>query len=255
MKLKSHLICLGLSTILPFIVGCIFILAGCERKVEQPAEKPQANFVRYYFGECEYVSPRHSTYDAPMVHAGDCSNPIHRLNCVPVDAGQKLDGASGSVPIYEGFFPIQIQLELGRRFLFTDSSEWHGVTFFDTRYVSVSKETMEKWVATAFKKIDKTYVAELHDCDDLAWEMLVFLRREAMHAHPQMEHGLLAGLAAVRLTRPIPELGTDFEGEHAVVLIRVKGGTWWVIEPSTGKGTKLDEELFDGRLELKGVWF
>jgi hypothetical protein len=159
------------------------------------------------------------------------------------------------VEVYQGLSPIYVQQELAHRFLFADSSELAGITFFDNRYVSVSKETMEKWTAAAFKKVDKTYVAELHDCDDLAWEMLIFLRREAMHSHPQMEYGLLAGLAAVRLTQPIPELGIDFEGEHAVVLTRTKDGIWWVIEPSTGKWTKLDEELFDGRLELKGVWF
>jgi hypothetical protein len=164
---------------------------------------------------------------------------------------QKVEPAA----VYEGLSPRDVQWDLAPKFASTPLEDLAGVTFFDSRYVSVTKPTMEKWVAAAFKKVDQTYVAELHDCDDLAQELLVFLRREAMKAHPRMEHGLLAGMAAVTILAPIPELGSDVTGEHAVVVIRARGGIWWVIEPSTGKGTKLDEEIFDGRLLLKGVWF
>ena len=168
-------------------------------------------------------------------------------------AGQKID--KPEVPTYQGMAPRNVQWELAPKFQFSDDSNLAGLTFFDRTYVAVTKENMEKWVAAAFKKVEKVYVAELHDCDDLAWEMLVFLRREAMHTHPRMEYGLLAGLAAVTITQPIPELGIDFTGDHALVLIRVRDGTWWLIEPGTGQGTKLDEELFDGRLQLNGAWF
>jgi hypothetical protein len=166
---------------------------------------------------------------------------------------QKLD--KPEVPTYEGLSPRNVQWELAPYFLFTEAEDLAGLTFFDRNYVAVTKDNMERWVAAAFKKVERTYVAELHDCDDLAWEMLVFLRREAMHTHPRMEHGLLAGMAAIKINTPIPELGITFTGEHAVVLVRVRNAGWWIIEPGTGKGTKLAEEIFDGRVELKGVWF
>ena len=114
---------------------------------------------------------------------------------------------------YQSMFPRHIQHELAPSFLFTVDDDISGLTFFDQRYVSVSKKIMERWVAAAFKKVERTYVSELHDCDDLAWEMLVFLRREAMHAHPKLEYGLLAGMAAVKVNTPIPELGITFTGD------------------------------------------
>lgn len=165
---------------------------------------------------------------------------------------QRIDEVAPA-PVYEGLSPYDIQAELVPRLLFADDVS--GITFFDRRYVSVTKEMAEKWAGAAFKKVDQTYVAEVHDCDDKVWEFLVFLRREAIRTHPKMEHALIAGLAAVTITQPIPELGIEFTGGHALVLIRVRGGTWWLLEPATGRGTKLDEELFDGRLELNGVWF
>lgn len=157
---------------------------------------------------------------------------------------------------YEGLSPFVIQWELAPRFLFTDREELSGLTFFDRSYVCPPKEVMEKWVAAAAKKVERTYVPELHDCDDLAWEMLVFLRREAVKAHePKLRHAIIAGMAYVSITQPIKELGTDIIGDHALVLVRVKGGGWWLIEPGNGKGVKLDEPLFEGSLKFNGAWF
>lgn len=165
--------------------------------------------------------------------------------------------ADKEVITYEGLSPRNVQWELAPRFLFTDPEELAGLTFFDRSYVAVPKDTMEKWVAVAQKKVDQTYVSELHDCDDKAWELLVFLRREAVKAHePKLPYALLAGMAAVHINQPIKELGIDFMGDHALVLIRVKEGRgWWLIEPGNGKGVKLDEVLFEGSVQFNGAWF
>ena len=62
-------------------------------------------------------------------------------------------------------------------------------------------------------------------------------------------------MAAVTITQPIKELDIDFKGDHALVLIRVRNGTWWLIEPGNGKGVKLDEVLFEGSMQFNGAWF
>ena len=80
---------------------------------------------------------------------------------------------------YEGMSPRNVQWELAPRLLFAQDENLAGLSFFDRQYVAVPKDTMEKWVAAAQKKVDQTYVPELHDCDDKAWELLVSVARRS----------------------------------------------------------------------------
>ena len=128
----------------------------------------------------------------------------------------------------------------------------------DSKFVAIPSSEAHEWAIAARQNADLSYTEESWDCDDIALQFMVNMRHSFHHFLKDVPWAPAIGLATITIRQPVEEFGfpaTVYPVKHALPIIRLSFGDWWLIEPTTGKWIKLDEELYDGRLELNTVIF
>lgn len=131
----------------------------------------------------------------------------------------------------------------------------------DLVYISPTEQTARLILKRAFRKLENVYVAEAYDCDDNATELMVLLRKEALVEYREFPAALAIGFVGVRIDGPIYEYRpmnfepSDFPLYHAMVIMRLKGGLWLLIEPLTHQVCELTGPIFEGQIGLELIYF
>lgn len=138
---------------------------------------------------------------------------------------------------------------------------WNPPFAVDGLYISPTAQTAKLILKRAFRKLENVYVPEAYDCDDNAHELMVLLRKEALVEYREYPAGLAIGFIGVRIDGPIYEYGDmtndpeDYPMYHAMVVMRVKGGHWLLIEPLTHQVCELTGPIFEGQIVVGLLYF
>lgn len=127
------------------------------------------------------------------------------------------------------------------------------LTVMDGSFGCVPEETVRGLIAVAMFDFDNTYIVEARDCDDLALEFIVKLRRAFRDLTDGVPLGSPIGLVGIKLVQDIPEMGYILHGKiayHAVVVVRCSEGKWLLVDPGTKKVTEFTGHLYEGSAEL-----
>lgn len=147
--------------------------------------------------------------------------------------------------------------ELGRFLVET----WTEPFSMDYRYISPTESTAKLILKRAFRKLENVYVTEAYDCDDNAAELIVLLKKEALVEYREYPAGLAVGFIGVRYDGPVrgyrgeSDNPDDYPFYHAQVVLRVKGGKWWFIEPLTHQVCELTGPIYEGAIVVKTLFF
>lgn len=138
---------------------------------------------------------------------------------------------------------------------------WTPVFSVDRYYVSPTEQTARLILNRAFRKLENVYVPEAYDCDDNAQELMVLLRKEALVEYREYPAALAIGFVGVRIDGPVDGLRMgglqpeDFPVYHAMVVMRLKGGHWILIEPLTHQFCELTGPIFEGSITIHLIYF
>lgn len=131
----------------------------------------------------------------------------------------------------------------------------------DAYYLSPTAQTAKLMLRRAFRKLENVYVSEAYDCDDNAQELMILLRKEALVEYREFPAALAIGFVGVRIDGPIyeyimPKLDpSDYPLYHAMVVMRIKGGRWLLIEPLTHQVCELTGPIFEGQISIELIYF
>lgn len=128
----------------------------------------------------------------------------------------------------------------------------------DARFVCLPEEQVRGMIKNLLFTFDNRYIVEARDCDDLAWEFIVKLRRFSRDVTDEIPVAASVGFIGVKLVNDIPEMGYFLEGGvgyHAVVIVRCMDGKWLLVDPGTKKVSELTQHLYEGSIELRLVIF
>jgi hypothetical protein len=131
----------------------------------------------------------------------------------------------------------------------------------DSRYVCPTLPTAKLILKRAFRKLEDVYVPEAYDCDDNAAELMILLRKEALVEYREYPAALAIGFVGVRIDGPIYEYRpmtfdpADFPLYHVMVIMRIKGGHWLLIEPLTHQVGELTGPIFEGQIAIELLYF
>ena len=138
---------------------------------------------------------------------------------------------------------------------------WNPPFAVDSQYISPTAQTAKLILKRAFRKLENVYVPEAYDCDDNAQEMMVLLRKEALVEYREYPAALAIGFIGVRIDGRIWEFSdmTDnpenYPMYHAMVVMRIKGGHWLLIEPLTHQVCELTGPIFEGQMVVGLLYF
>ena len=138
---------------------------------------------------------------------------------------------------------------------------WNPVFAVDRIYISPTAQTARLILKRAFRKLEDVYVPEAYDCDDNATELMTLLKKEALVEYREYPAALAIGWVGLRFDDRIQELrGMDFDADaypfyHAMVIMRLKGGTWLLIEPLTHQYCELTGPIFEGCIAVGLLYF
>lgn len=131
----------------------------------------------------------------------------------------------------------------------------------DRAYISPTLGTAKLILKRAFRKLEDVYVPEAYDCDDNATELLMLLRKEALIEYREFPAALAVGFVGVRINAPIqeyPQISDDPEDYpmyHAMVVMRLKGNHWLLIEPLTYQVCELTGPIYEGVIAVQMLYF
>lgn len=100
---------------------------------------------------------------------------------------------------------------------------------------------------------DNSYVVEARDCDDLALEAIVKLRRLFRDETEGVPFAAPVGLVGIKIVSDIPDMRYLLEGRvgyHAAVVVRCAGGKYLLIDPGTKKVSEFTQYIYEGSIEL-----
>lgn len=141
------------------------------------------------------------------------------------------------------------------------SELYHRPFTVDSRYLAPTVGTANLILKRAFRKLEDVYVAQAYDCDDNAHELMMLLRKEALIEYREYPAALAVGFVGVRIDERIPDYKnmTDDPDEypmyHAMVVMRVKGGRWYLIEPLSHQVTEFTGTIYEGKVTLHLIYF
>lgn len=138
---------------------------------------------------------------------------------------------------------------------------WTESFSMDYRYIAPTESTARLILKRAFRKLENVYVPEAYDCDDNAAELIMLLKKEALVEYREYPAGLAVGFIGLRFDGPIREYKSysddsdDYPFHHAMVVLRVKGGKWLLIEPLTHQVCELTGPIYEGSIVVKTLFF
>lgn len=138
---------------------------------------------------------------------------------------------------------------------------WVPIFALDREYISPTASTAKLILKRAFRKLENVYVPEAYDCDDNAQELMVLLRKEALVEYREYPAGLAIGFIGVRIDGPIYEYRemtddpNDYPMYHAMVVMRLKGGHWLLIEPLSHQVCELTGPIIEGQIVVGLLYF
>lgn len=138
---------------------------------------------------------------------------------------------------------------------------WQPVFSVDRQYISPTEQTARLILKRAFRKLEDVYVPEAYDCDDNATELMVLLRKEALVEFREYPAALAIGWVGVRIDGPIQEYRgmtrepREYPMYHAMVIMRVKGNHWFLIEPLSHQVCELTGRIFEGAVTIHILYF
>lgn len=138
---------------------------------------------------------------------------------------------------------------------------WSAPFSVDALYISPTEQTARLILKRAFRKLENVYVPEAYDCDDNAQEMMVLLRKEALVEYREYPAALAIGFVGVRIDGPVDGLRmggldpSDYPLYHAMVVMRLKGGRWLLIEPLTHQFCEFTGPIFEGSITVHLLYF
>lgn len=141
------------------------------------------------------------------------------------------------------------------------TEKWSPIFAVDRNYISPTPQTAKLILKRALRKLENVYVPEAYDCDDNAQELMVLLRKEALVEYREYPAALAIGFIGVRIDGPIYEYADmtqdpeDYPMYHAMVVMRVKGGHWLLIEPLTHQVCELTGPIFEGQIVVGLLYF
>lgn len=195
-----------------------------------------------------HVAPTKSPSDSP---AAVFNRPATTIN---VGRTLKPDGQTEPAEIAD---EISFALELGP----LCPELWTPPFTVDKYYISPTEQTAKLMLKRAFRKLKNVYVPEAYDCDDNARELMVLLRNEALVEYREFPAALAIGFIGVRIDGPVDGLRMgglspeDFPVYHAMVVMRLKGGHWLLIEPLTHQFCELTGPIFEGSITVHLIYF
>jgi len=131
----------------------------------------------------------------------------------------------------------------------------------DSLYVSPTAQTAKLILKRALRKLENVYVAEAYDCDDNATELMVLMRKESLVEYREYPAALAIGFVGVRIDGPIFEYRDmsqdprDYPIYHAMVILRLKDGHWWLIEPLTHQVCELTGPMIEEQIAIELIYF
>jgi hypothetical protein len=138
---------------------------------------------------------------------------------------------------------------------------WTPTFSMDRYYISPTDSTARLILKRAFRKLENVYVDEAYDCDDNAAELIVLLKKEALIEYREYPAGLAVGFIGLKFEGPIMEYPrrtddpNDYPFYHAMVVMRVKGGRWLLIEPLSHQVCELTGPIYEGVIVVKTLFF
>lgn len=138
---------------------------------------------------------------------------------------------------------------------------WNPVFAVDRLYICPTPQTAKFILKRAFRKLENVYVSEAYDCDDNAAELMVLLRKEALVEYREYPAALAIGFIGVRIDGPIYEFGDmsndpeDYPMYHAMVVMRLKGNHWLLIEPLSHQVCELTGPIYEGQIVVGLLYF
>jgi hypothetical protein len=127
------------------------------------------------------------------------------------------------------------------------------LTVMDGNFGCIPEKTIRDLIAVALFDFDNTYIVEARDCDDLALEFIVKLRKSFRDFTDGVPLAAPIGLVGIKLVQDIPEMGYFLHGKiayHAVVVVRCEEGKWLLVDPGTKKISEFTGHLYEGSAEL-----
>lgn len=128
-----------------------------------------------------------------------------------------------------------------------------NLVVMDTHYVLPSYTTAMKLIAAATKKVDRRYVVNAWDCEDVSQQFISEIRRLARVETREFPSGFPAALVGVHVYAPIPEFkwsGGEYPYGHAMVAIRIDDGRWLLVEPQNGKVVDITAPIYEGQINV-----
>jgi len=194
--------------------------------------------------------------DAPTKFFGDKPAAVFNRPATTINVGRTLkpDGQTESADLAD---EISFATELGP----ICPQLWTPAFTVDMLYISPTEQTAKLMLKRAFRKLENVYVPEAYDCDDNAQELMVLLRKEALVEYREYPAALAIGFIGVRIDGPIDGLRMgglrpeDFPVYHAMVVMRLKGGHWLLLEPLTHQFCELTGPIFEGSITVHLIYF